>query len=143
MHLERAYLTTTQYNRKKKSSVRAQKAQAEHDAWLRKQGLHPEQLAAKKAAAAKDAKHQPKENTTPRQTMTSLASNEIPGSAPKRSVFDSEWKRVYDDDAMMARELASLKDSRDKAMRIAPLYSKGPAQFMTDGTDCKTVGRKI
>ena len=30
-----------------------------------------------------------------------------------------------------------------KSKRIAPLYSKGPVQFMSEDTDYKTVGRKI
>jgi hypothetical protein len=30
-----------------------------------------------------------------------------------------------------------------KSKRIAPLYSKGPVQFMSEDTDYKTVGRKV
>ena len=50
MHLVGPYMTTTKYNRKqKKPNAKLTKAQAEHDKWLRKQGVHPEQLEAKKA----------------------------------------------------------------------------------------------
>ena len=50
MHLVGPYMTTTKYNRKqKKPNAKLTKAQAEHDKWLRKQGVHPEQLTAKKA----------------------------------------------------------------------------------------------
>ena len=43
------YITTTRYNsKKKKPNAKQLKAQAEHDKWLRKQGVHPDQLAAKK-----------------------------------------------------------------------------------------------
>jgi len=47
MHLEGPWVTTTRYNKKSKSSVRQQRANQEHEAWLRKQGLHRDQLKAK------------------------------------------------------------------------------------------------
>lgn len=44
MHLEGPHLTTTRYNAKKrKPSVKQQRAQAEHDRWLMSRGLHPSQ----------------------------------------------------------------------------------------------------
>ena len=54
MHLVGPYMTTTKYNRKQKKSnnKRQLAAEAEHDKWLRKQGVHPEQLAAKKKRQA-------------------------------------------------------------------------------------------
>ena len=51
MHLMGPYMTTTKYNSKKsnrKKTAKLLKAEAEHDKFLRKQGVHPEQLAAKK-----------------------------------------------------------------------------------------------
>ena len=49
MQMVGPYLTTTRYNsKKKKPNAKQLKAQAEHDKWLRKQGVHPDQLAAKK-----------------------------------------------------------------------------------------------
>jgi len=49
MHLVGPYMTTTQYNRKKKKpNAKQAKANAEHEKWLRKQGVHPEQLSEKK-----------------------------------------------------------------------------------------------
>lgn len=46
MHLVGPWMTTTQYNRKNKKTKNKRElaAQAEHDAWLRKRGVHPEQL---------------------------------------------------------------------------------------------------
>lgn len=50
MHLVGPYMTTTKYNRKKrKPNAKQQRAQAEHDKWLTKMGVHPDQLAEKKA----------------------------------------------------------------------------------------------
>ena len=51
MHLLGPHMTTTKYNSKKsnrKKTAKLLKAEAEHDKFLRKQGVHPEQLAAKK-----------------------------------------------------------------------------------------------
>ena len=53
MHLVGPYLTTTRYNgeKKKSKSKRLKKAHAEHETWLRKQGIHPDQLAKKTKTA--------------------------------------------------------------------------------------------
>ena len=49
MHLVGPYMTTTQYSRKKKKpNAKQARANAEHEKWLRKRGVHPEQLEAKK-----------------------------------------------------------------------------------------------
>lgn len=49
MHLVGPYMTTTQYNRKKKKpNAKQARANVEHEKWLRKKGIHPEQLEAKK-----------------------------------------------------------------------------------------------
>ena len=49
MQMVGPYLTTTRYsNKKKKPNAKQLKAQAEHDKWLRKNGVHSDQLAAKK-----------------------------------------------------------------------------------------------
>ena len=49
MHLVGPYMTTTQYSRKKKKpNAKQARANAEHEKWLRKKGVHPEQLEAKK-----------------------------------------------------------------------------------------------
>lgn len=55
MHLLGPYMTTTKYNSKKsnrKKTTRQINAEAEHDKFLRKQGVHPDQLAAKKKRPA-------------------------------------------------------------------------------------------
>ena len=51
MHLMGPYMTTTKYNSKKsnrKKTAKQLKAESEHDKFLRKQGVHPDQLTAKK-----------------------------------------------------------------------------------------------
>ena len=50
MHLMGPYMTTTVYNRKNKSNKTKRQVQAEqeHEKYLRKMGVHPEQRAARK-----------------------------------------------------------------------------------------------
>lgn len=51
MHLVGPYMTTTNYKKRKQKGLtkRDREAKVEHDKWLRKQGVHPDQLAEKKA----------------------------------------------------------------------------------------------
>jgi len=51
MHLVGPYMTTTNYKKRKQKGLtkRDRDAQAEHDKWLRKKGVHPDQLAEKRA----------------------------------------------------------------------------------------------
>tara|TARA_B100001057_G_scaffold478420_1_gene548833 strand:- start:6477 stop:6842 length:366 start_codon:yes stop_codon:yes gene_type:complete len=52
MHLVRGMTTTSTKKRKTKGTTAAdRKAQAEHDKWLRKMGVHPEQLAKREKVA--------------------------------------------------------------------------------------------
>lgn len=41
------------------------------------------------------------------------------------------------------REAAAREEKERKKKRLAPLYNKGPVQYMTDDTDYTTVGRKV
>jgi len=51
MHLVGPYMTTTNYKKRKQQGLtkRDKQAQAQHDKWLTKMGVHPDQLAEKKA----------------------------------------------------------------------------------------------
>ena len=55
MHLMGPYMTTTVYNRKNnsKKTKRQIQAEKEHDKYLRKMGVHPDQLEAKKIESVK------------------------------------------------------------------------------------------
>ena len=59
------------------------------------------------------------------------------GNGFKRSVEDYKWKRDREE------TVATIKEIERKKTRIAPIYSKGAAQYLTDGTDPATIGRKI
>jgi hypothetical protein len=53
-------------------------------------------------------------------------------------------RKSMTDPMTLAKESQEVRDAIiAKSKRLAPLYSKGPVQLMTEGTDYKTVGRKI
>lgn len=136
MHMVHAGLTTLNTGRnKKKSSVKQNRAAAEHEKWLRSQGIHPEQIAQRQ-------KNTPKKTTVDSSiSLTKKISSLGNGFAPivaKRSVFDSAWRKDYEDDPLMAeREALALQQAEEKKKRILPLYNKGPLQYATPGTDLK------
>lgn len=59
------------------------------------------------------------------------------GNGFKRSVEDYKWKRDREESA------ATIKEIERKKTKIAPAYNKGAVQYLTDGTDPATIGRKI
>jgi hypothetical protein len=129
MHMVHPGLTTINTGKaKKKASVKQQRAAAEHNAWLRSQGLHPDQLAAKpKSAPSKLNKVVEVDRAGPQ-----VSNGFAPGGA-KKSVFDSQWKRTYEDDPVMAaREEEALKKAEAIKANLMPLYNKGPVQLQTN-----------
>lgn len=71
----------------------------------------------------------------PRKELPPL-SNSV-GNGFKRSVDDYKWKRDREESA------ATIKEIERKKTRIAPAYNKGAVQYLTEGTDPATIGRKI
>lgn len=66
------------------------------------------------------------------------------GVCAKKDITDSRWKRPHrDDEELERREALAQQKVAEKAARVAPLYSKGPVQYVTDGADLTTLGRKI
>lgn len=59
------------------------------------------------------------------------------GNGFKRSVEDYKWKRDREESA------ATIREIERKKTRVAPAYNKGAVQYLTDGTDPATIGRKI
>ena len=59
------------------------------------------------------------------------------GNGFKRSVDDYKWKRDREESA------ATAKAIEEKKKRLAPIYSKGPVQYLTEGTDPNTLGKKV
>ena len=128
MHLCKPYINnigTTKPKRKHKPSAKMIKAQQVHDQFLRKMGVHPDQLAAK-----------PK---SPPRKLTSVVKADVSGpqctngfapAGAKKSVFDSEWQRTYEEDPHMAeRERVALAQAEAKKANIIQTYNKGPVMF--------------
>lgn len=59
------------------------------------------------------------------------------GNGFKRSVDDYKWKRDREE------SVATAKAIEEKKKRLAPIYSKGPVQYLTEGTDPNTLGKKV
>ena len=114
MHLVGPYMTTTQYNRKKKKpNAKQARANAEHEKWLRKMGVHPEQLAAKKKKNANSSilsvpDYRPSGNTIP-------TSDVIPGgsTAPKERLVYSGERRLLGVATMHKSNMVPVFDSED------------------------------
>lgn len=129
MHLAPAYLTTTRYNSKKKLSAKEEKAKVEHEAWLRKQGLHPEQLAARRS---------PKSDRPYKPVSVARKDDSIPLS---NTILDGGRARGIM--ANLHKESPEVQKAiLDKASRCMPLYNKGGLQYATPNEDLTQVGTK-
>ena len=125
------YYTTTNFRKRKASSpTRASEESARKTAaLLARVGYVPRDRAPVKAKADQwqnDRKVAPMTDTIPG------------GIAAKRDKLnDHKWKRGLEE----TKE--TIKEIQNKAARTAPAYSKGAYQYITDGADTKTLGRKI
>ena len=112
-------------NTKKKPTAAQIRAKAEHEKWLRENGVHPEQLASKPKTASRRLT-----STVSASKSGPQCTNGFAAGGAKKSVFDSKWQRHYEDDPQMAeREAAALKAAEAKKANILPLYNKGGYQF--------------
>lgn len=128
MHLLPAYFTTTNTKKKK---TKLKKSDLEHQAWLAKRGLLPQQLKAKikldnnwKTEYAKSIKVERKyESAEMFGTSDSCAKKDI-------------MTRLHKEPEHVKQEILN------KASRVMPLYNKGGLQYVTPETDMKMVGSK-
>ena len=130
MHLVGPYMTTTQYNRRKKKSNSARKAAADakHNEWLAQQGLTANQIKLKKAFLG-DVRHTVSNDDVPRSTPK--LSNSV-GNGFKKGIMENLHKESPE----------VQKEIMYKASRCMPLYNKGGIQFATPGEDMTQVGTK-
>ena len=59
------------------------------------------------------------------------------GNGFKRSVEDYKWKRDREE------TVATVKAIEEKKKRLAPIANKAGYQYITDGADVETLGRKV
>ena len=131
MSLVGPYLTTTRYGGKKKrklpNTASLREATAKHEAWLKKQGLHPEQRELKRAFTGKAKIELPDYKVESKYQL----SNGI-GNGFKQGVL-----------ANLHKESKEVQQQiLDKASRCMPLFNKGGYQYATDDTDMTMVGSK-
>ena len=123
------YTTTNQRKRKQRKHDRS-----EHDAWLVKMGVSPKQIKAKKTKNTAWKSQYSDGLKVDRSTKEyERPLNEVcNGSTANRSVMANLHKESE----------ATRKAILEKAARTAPLYSKGPYQLITEGTNLEDVGKK-
>lgn len=114
MHLVGPYMTTTQYSRKKKKpNAKQARANAEHEKWLRKRGVHPEQLEAKKKKNANVSILSVPDYSSDRPTIPT--SDVIPGGSTaqkERQIYSGE-RRLLGIATMHKSNMVPVFDSKD------------------------------
>ena len=114
MHLVGPYMTTTQYSRKKKKpNAKQARANAEHEKWLRKRGVHPEQLEAKKKKNANVSILSVPDYSSDRPTIPT--SDVIPGGSTARQerlIYSGE-RRLLGIATMHKSNMVPVFDSKD------------------------------
>ena len=125
-HMVGPYLTTTNYNPKRKLNAKQKRAVEEHEAWLRKQGI---------GAKTKTEKRVASPNSIPDYRADNRAAvplgNTI-GNGYQRGVMVNLHKE----------SAATQKEIIAKSKRLAPAYSKGAYQYITPGSDIADLGKK-
>ncbi len=123
---------------KKKLTVKQERAKAEHNVWLKQQGLLPEQISIRKSSKkSKTLRLNFSVNNGPE------CSNGFANGGFKTSVFDSEWNRRYEDDPKLAeRETIALKKAEALKGDLMPLYNKGPIQLKSKKLKMTELGKR-
>ncbi len=130
MPLLPAYYTTTNQRKRKQRKY----DRSEHDAWLIKMGVSPQQIKIKKSKNTSWAKEYAESLKVDRSSAQydSAGMSGDASSCANRSIMANLHKEPeHVREAILA-----------KAARTAPLYSKGPYQYITDGTNLDDVGKK-
>jgi hypothetical protein len=129
MSLVGPYLTTTRYGGKKKrklpNTASLREATAKHEAWLKKQGLHPEQRELKRAFTGKAKIELPDYKVESKYQL----SNGI-GNGFKQGVL-----------ANLHKESKEVQQQiLDKAARTTMAYNKGPTMYFSPESDTTNLG---
>jgi hypothetical protein len=108
---------------KSKPSAKQLQAKAEHEAWLKRNGVHPEQL-----------KHKPKAKTALLSYKTEKVqlSNTIVDGGRDKSIMSNLYKE----------SVAVQRKILEKAKRTEIAYNKGGLVYVTDEMDIKTMGSR-
>jgi len=125
-HMVGPYLTTTNYNPKRKLNAKQKRAVEEHEAWLKSRGI---------GAKTKTDKRVASPNNIPDYRAGNRAA--VP--------LGNKLGNGYQTGVMVNLKNESIATQTEilaKAKRIAPAFSKGAYQFITPGTDLSDLGNK-
>ena len=132
MHLVGPYLTTTKYGKSKRklpNTASLRESTAKHEAWLKKQGLHPSQRDLKKAFTGRLKLEMPDYSI---EDTAALSNNLHVDGGRKTGIL-----------ANLHKESKEVQQQiMDKASRCMPLFNKGGYQYATPDTDMTQVGSK-
>jgi len=123
MHLVGPYMTTTNYKKRKQKGLTKKDKQAkiEHDKWLTKMGVHPDQLAEKKAKQ-KNEKKSALTTSSSSNTSGITTSDIIPAgsTAPKQSMKYSGERKLLGIATMHKSNMVPVfADKKEDAKDIA------------------------
>lgn len=127
MALMPAYFTTSCLSRKKKSKTAKQiAADAEHKKFLASMGYTGKSSNGRTAVS---------------ETASVGSNPTFPSSSLKDQIASCTKKTIFD--VAQNESEAVKREIYNKARRTAPAYSKGAYQFITEGMDLNTLGRKV
>jgi len=133
MPLLPVYYTTTNLRKRKQTKH----DRSEHDAWLVKMGVSPKQIKAKKTANKSWKSDYSNSLQVDRSTKHHEKSLQEVCNAPANATANrSVMANLHKENEETRKAILA------KAARTAPLYSKGPYQYITDGTNLDDVGKK-
>ena len=119
-------------SKRRKTGVKQSRANAAHAEWLKTVGYYGKR---------KDVDRSYNLECSFLAINTNRAappvSNAIGNGFKGRSVDDYKWRKDVSESS------STIAEIERKKTRIAPIYSKGPTQYLTDGADPKTLGRKV
>ena len=132
MHILPAYYTTT--NTRKRNSKRKNNSKliSDHDRWLLKQGVHPEQIRLKKTVDKNWKTEYTNNMKVDRDDYVSSGMSGSASSCAKRDIMTN----LHKEPEHVQKEI--LK----KASLVMPLYNKGGLQYAGPNVDLTTVGTK-
>lgn len=132
MHMVGPYLTTTKYSgkgKKNSNTAKAREATAKHDAWLRKQGLHPEQ---RDLAKAFKGKHKIDLPNLKVESSVPLGNNIAVKGGFRNGIMDN----LHNESEAVQQEIM------EKASRTEVAYNKGPIMYHSPNVDRTQLGSR-
>ena len=132
MHILPAFYTTTNTRLRKRKPKSNGKLVSDHDRWLLKNGVHPEQIRLKKTVDKNWKREYTESMKVDRDGYVSSGLSGSKSSCAKRDIMTNLHKEPkHVQDAIL-----------EKASRVMPLYNKGGLQLLSPKDDLTQIGTK-